>query len=433
VLTAPDAYLTVVSGGLEDACDRILEAQAPDYTVLPASERELPVIYNEYLDSWGRPTEESILAQIELQKKLGSKYLVIDAGWYYNGNWSRRQGDWQVSLDLFPGGIKAITKKIREAGLVPGIWFEFEVVGDESEAFQTNKEHFLTRDGKMVFKSQRAFWDLRKEEARQYLFEHVIEFLRENDFGYIKVDYNETIGIGVDGAESLGEGLRQCVLQTHAFFARMKQELPELVIENCSSGGHRLEPSMMNLCSMASFSDAHECVDIPLIAAAVARMIPAAKSQIWACLQEKDTLHRAIYSLANGFLGRLCLSGKAAAFTGEKGEAAKKAVVLYDRCKDTIRDGASRLQADMSESWTKPLGWQGSVRVRRDGKQAVVVLNLFENVKGLDEIVLHDARLAGMKVVDSLCEPGVKIGLQEDGLHISTTGDFQGVVVCLEA
>ena len=70
--------------------------------------------------------------------------------------------------------------------------------------------------------------------------------------------------------EGLGEGLRTHMLSSQAFFRQMRSHVPGLVIENCSSGGHRLELSMMALCDVASFSDAHECVSIPIIAANIA-------------------------------------------------------------------------------------------------------------------------------------------------------------------
>ncbi len=70
-----------------------------------------------------------------------------------------------------------------------------------------------------------------------------IKLLAESGYGYLKVDYNENIGVGCDGAESLGEGLRQYVLGSQDYFRRIHEKLPDLVIENCASGGHRLEPS----------------------------------------------------------------------------------------------------------------------------------------------------------------------------------------------
>lgn len=93
----------------------------------------------------------------------------------------------------------------------------------------------------------------------------MIHLLRDNGFGYLKVDYNAIIGFGVDGAESAGEGLRQYLKGMQKFFRKLRKELPDPVIENCSSGGRRLEPSMMGLCAMGSFSDAHETREIPII------------------------------------------------------------------------------------------------------------------------------------------------------------------------
>ncbi len=104
------------------------------------------------------------------------------------------------------------------------------------------------------------FLDMEDPWVDAHLTKYVIDNLKENDFGYIKIDYNDTMGIGCDGPEGMGENLRNKVLATQKFFRKMKKEIPDLVIESCSSGGHRLEPSFMELASMASFSDAHECL-----------------------------------------------------------------------------------------------------------------------------------------------------------------------------
>ena len=65
----------------------------------------------------------------------------------------------------------------------------------------------------------------------------------------------------------------------------------------------------MAVSDMASFSDAHECAEIPIIAAALHRVILPAQSQIWAVLQASDSIRRINYSLINTFLGVMCLSG----------------------------------------------------------------------------------------------------------------------------
>ena len=47
-------------------------------------------------------------------------------------------------------------------------------------------------------------WDLRLPEVKAYLHERVIDFLRVHQFKYIKIDYNETLGIGPDDAGNFG-------------------------------------------------------------------------------------------------------------------------------------------------------------------------------------------------------------------------------------
>ena len=54
---------------------------------------------------------------------------------------------------------------------------------------------------------------------------------------------------------------------------KMKEDIPGLIVENCASGGNRLEPSMQNITDLASFSDAHEAIEIPCIAANLHNLI----------------------------------------------------------------------------------------------------------------------------------------------------------------
>src|SRR5690606_23167918 len=205
--------------------------------------------------TWGDPSLENITGIADRLKGSGVRYLVIDAGWYKTADtdWSSGHGDWVPSEQLFPTGVKAAADAIRERGMIPGLWFEMETVGSQSTAFKLGK-HFLMRDGIPVTVRERRFWDLNDPEAVAFLTERVIDLLESCGFGYLKVDYNETAGLGCDHPDSQGEGLRRQIEGTYRFFEEIRRRLPDLVIENCSSGGHRLEPSMMSLTAMSSFS-----------------------------------------------------------------------------------------------------------------------------------------------------------------------------------
>lgn len=374
VFTTPKAVIAV-GNSLEEVCDRLVKAQSPR---IAETDREMPVIFNEYCTTWGNPTPENLEKIAKRLSESGIKYLVIDSGWYKEDGdeWWDSIGDWNISRKIFPNGLKPVCDMIKSYGLIPGIWFEFENVGERSAVYKMS-DHLLRRFGVPITVSNRRFLNMRDKWVKDYLTEKVIKMLKDNGFGYLKVDYNDNIGVGCDGAESLGEGLRQAVSASQDFFRKIAKEIPELVIENCSSGGHRLEPSMMELVSQASFSDAHECVSIPIIAANLHRLIRIEQSQIWAVLRKDDDIHRINYSLSSGFLGRLCVSGDVFDISDEKLEVVKEAVSFYKKAKSIIKNGFTSLIDCTAVSYNKPVGYQRVLRTL--GSEALLVVHTFEN------------------------------------------------------
>jgi alpha-galactosidase len=221
-----------------------------------------------------------------------------------------------------------------------------------------------------------------------HLTKYVIDNLKENDFGYIKIDYNDTMGIGCDGPEGMGENLRNKVLATQKFFRKMKKEIPDLVIESCSSGGHRLEPSFMELASMASFSDAHECLSLPIIAANMHRVIKPSQSQIWAVMRKDDSDERIFYSICSTFLGRMGLSGDVYDLNDHQWELLDEGMAFYHKAADIIKNGkTTHLVAD-TESYNDPTGAQLVIR-EHEGK-TLIVYHRFRDSKPLEEFAaLH--------------------------------------------
>ncbi|MDP4181074.1 MAG: alpha-galactosidase, partial [Bacillota bacterium] len=247
-IQTPSAYITVGIGGLDEISQRLLTIQKYSFEKINKFNK-LPVLFNEFCTTWGVPSHDNIKRILEILKGRGVNYFVIDAGWYADEvkGWECTNGDWIVSKELFPYGLEKTVSMIKEAGMLPGVWFEFEVCGPLADAFM-NKDHLLKRNGQLIRSGERYFWDMADPWVVDFLSEKVISMLKKYEFKYLKVDYNETIGIGCDGRESLGEGLRQRILATQAFFEKIRKEIPDIVIENCSSGGHRLEPSMLSLC-----------------------------------------------------------------------------------------------------------------------------------------------------------------------------------------
>ena len=430
--TSPMAYVTTIKGDFDHLCQRLTAVQSKALDQAPDSEQDLPVLFNEFCTTWGNPSHERVSALARQLNGSGVKYFVIDAGWYRgeSGDWASNQGEWIPSRELFPEGIAATAQFIYEQGLVPGLWFEFEVVGSQSKLFNQMTDHFLKRDGIPVTAGQRRFWDFRDPWVRDFLYEKVIHFLRETGFGYIKIDYNETIGIGVDGAESLGEGLRQHIVWVHDFFREMRKEIPDLVIEVCASGGHRLEPSMLALANMASFSDAHESQEIPIIAANLHRLIPPRQSQIWAVLHASDSIQRMMYSLASGFLGRLCLSGEIDELDEKRWGLVKEVIRFYNRVAPTIKNGRSQLYQYTGLSWQHPQGAQAVLRTSTDNRQALLVIHSF--AKPLPAELIVDLPQGDWRVVGILPGTNIDLKITVNKLTIQPAGEFEGCVIHLE-
>ena len=360
---------------LEEVCDKLVKVQKPD---ISETDKDLPVIFNEYCTTWGNPSFENLEKTAKKLDGTDVRYLVIDCGWYKPDgieNWFDAAGDWIPSKKLFPNGIKAAAEMIRSHGLIPGIWFEMENVGTVAKNFNET-DHLLKRDGFPVTVGARRFWDMRQKWVWDYLDNHLLALLKDCGMGYLKVDYNENIGQGVDDAESYGEGLRECVVQSQNYFKHLKKEIPDLVIENCASGGHRLEPSMMEIVSQASFSDAHEALDIPLVAANLHRLIRPEQSQIWAVMRAEADIHRIRFVLTSAFLGRLCLSGEIFDLNDEQWNEVLKSISFYGKVKHIIKDGFTKEIRTNVKDYLNPKGFQAVLRTL--GNEALLIVHTFK-------------------------------------------------------
>jgi alpha-galactosidase len=260
----------------------------------------------------------------------------------------------------------------------------------------------------------------------EHVMQKMVARLRDDGFGYLKIDYNDSLPSGIDGAESPGEGLRQHLEAVQSFMRRLRRELPGLVIENCSSGGHRLEPSFMSLCAMGSFSDAHETVSIPIIAANLHRLILPRQSQIWCVLHASDSLQRMRYGLAATMLGRMALSGDFHALSNEQVDEVKRAQSFYTRAVPVIRDGRSRIVRDMGLNWNEPRGWQAVIRHTAD--EALVVVHAFSGPRPVQiEIPLPP----GSWRVESVYGE-VDVQNEASSLRVSLPADFTGAALLLQ-
>jgi alpha-galactosidase len=177
---------------------------------------------------------------------------------------------------------------------------------------------------------------------------------------------------------------------------------------------------------MASFSDAHECPEIPIIAAALHRVILPAQSQIWAVLQAGDSLRRINYSLINTFLGVMCLSGDVIHLSDAQWEKVTEGTAFYRQVRRIIRDGVSAFYGEVSESWRHPEGWQAVVRTSGEGTLAVI--HTFGGTHP-DRVTIP---VSGEKILRVMCSEENAVSLADGKLTVELKAPFEAVAVHLK-
>lgn len=370
VFVTRKAYVSVVNGDLTKACS-VLTRYHNNLLNVPTIEEDLPVIYNEYLYSWGRPTMENLKPQLKLARELGCEYFVIDAGWFGNLN-DDLLGDWDVNLEKFPNDLIEFSNTAHELGYTScGIWYEFEAATKSSNVSK-NTDWLAKLDGNIIVRDSRLLFNFNNPEVLSYLDKKVIDNLKKNKLNYIKIDYNENIGYGLDGAESVGEALRQHTENVISFMKKLVKEVPNLVLENCSSGGMRHEITFNTIGSMVSFSDAHETNSGVVTAMELHRIMQPRIMQIWASILPKLSKNEIYFTIAKAMVGRICISGKLEEVNKEYLQIVKDGIDFYQNIKDVIKNGDTTLiDTDEVSSVLNPTGVVRLVRESFDKRKVI--------------------------------------------------------------
>jgi alpha-galactosidase len=320
-----------VSGGFEQAIGQLTTYRRRTRRS-NADNRELRIIFNDYMNClWGDPTTEKLLPLIDAAADAGCEYFCIDAGWYASGEWWDGVGEWMPSQERFPGGIKYVLDYIRGKRMIPGLWLELEVMGVNSPKLaETDDSWFFTRHGKRVKDRSRYQLDYRQDAVVAHANEVVRRLVEDYGVGYIKMDYNINAGIGTEAnSDSFGDGLLEHNRAYLAWLDGIFAKYPDLVIENCSSGGMRMDYAMLSRHSIQSTSDQENYVNYAAIAAASPAALTPEQSAIWSYPLREGDDEEVVFNMVNALLLRVHQSGHLAELSPRRRELVKEALDYY--------------------------------------------------------------------------------------------------------
>jgi len=219
----------------------------------------LPVEWNHWWAYEDRALDEATFrANVDVAARIGIEVCTLDAGWFgasdAGTHWYDQRGDWEmVNAVRFPSGIRALADDVHARGMRFGIWCEIEGLGTRARLAETHPDFVAMRDGRRL-----GYVCLGNPAAQQWAFETLDHLIRDYGCDWIKLDFNLDPGAGcnrVDHGHGVGDGLYAHYCGYYALLDRVRATHPHVVLENCSSGGLRIDPGIARRTHMAFLSD----------------------------------------------------------------------------------------------------------------------------------------------------------------------------------
>ena len=280
--------------------------------------KALPVIFNDYMHAlWDTQTTESIIPLVDIAKEVGCEEFCIDAGWFAKGNtWWNILGEWKEESSNFPnGGLKHVIDYIKSKGMKAGIWIEIEAVGVDSPALKHIKDDWLFQiNGVKVVHNNRYQLNFANEEVYQYAMSVIDELMNLYNLDYLKIDYNTDAGVGSSfESDSLGDGLLKHNRAYIKWLNKVMDKYPQLTIENCASGGCRMDYEILKYCPIQSTSDQTNYRKYPYLACNVFTACPPEQAAVWSYpLNDYEKImptdEVVVMNMCNAMLGRIHLA-----------------------------------------------------------------------------------------------------------------------------
>lgn len=311
---------------------------------------ELPVIFNDYMNClFGNPSTEKEIPLIDAAAEAGAEYFVIDAGWFAqmkggDDDWWSSIGEWKESTWRFPNGLIEVMDYIRHKGMKPGLWIEIEGIGPDSDiAKNIPDDCFFQIHGKRVIEHYRWQLDFRNSNVRDYANKIIDEIIEKYGLKYLKVDYNINAGIGTDyKADSLGSGLLEHCRAYISWLDEFFERHPDVVIENCASGGQRMDYGMLSRLSIQSTSDQTNYELYPSISAMAASAVTPEQAAVWSYPDYEKDEEETCFNMVNAMLGRIHQSGWLNKLPEKNFNRVKEAITYYKSIRNEIKTAIPR-------------------------------------------------------------------------------------------
>jgi alpha-galactosidase len=214
-----------------------------------------PVSFNQWCLFANDFTAEILKPAVDASAAAGLEYFCTDSGWF-RGGFSAGVGNWDdPDPAKFPDGIRAFADYVSDRGLEYGLWFEPERAHLESDLYRAHPDWFRDTPPRPPVKSPQlrdtifedpdyALLDFGLPEVQEWWIARIIRAYDEWRIRWIRWDFNinprpnweHGVPAGQVGWAQIGH-----VQGLYRVLDEILAACPELLLEQCASGGHRID------------------------------------------------------------------------------------------------------------------------------------------------------------------------------------------------
>ena len=256
----PEVILTYSANGFEQMSHNFYRIIRNNVCRGRYKKAQRPVLINNWEATYFDFNEAKLLKIAQNAADLGVDMFVMDDGWFgKRDNDKSGLGDWFVNEKKLAGGLNPLVEKIRGMGIKFGIWFEPEMVSEDSDLFRNHPDWAIRiPERNPILSRSQLVLDMTRAEVRDYLYNALSAILNSADISYVKWDMNRSIcdwySYGLT-SENMGEMPHRYILGLYELLERLTSDFPNVLFEGCSGGGGRFDAGMLYYCPQIWCSD----------------------------------------------------------------------------------------------------------------------------------------------------------------------------------
>lgn len=225
-----------------------------------------PILVNNWEATYFDFDSEKLISIAKDAADLGIEMLVMDDGWFGQRNDDMSSlGDWYVNESKIKGGLNNLVKSVNDLGLKFGIWFEPEMVSENSNLYRKHPDWCLHIKNRNCSRGRyQLILDFSRQDVRDYIFESIKKILESSNIEYVKWDMNRhmtEVGSAIESAERQKEVFHRYILGLYDMLERFVTTFPNILLEGCSGGGGRFDAGMLYYSPQIWLSDDTDAIE----------------------------------------------------------------------------------------------------------------------------------------------------------------------------